>query len=992
MHNMHRSFALSTALILLLLCCARPVRAQSFTGGYPFFLPAVDTFSVPYLPSFAKRAIAADAFVGIDPDGHFSVNGKRVRFFGTNIVADGAFPASSDVWFIAGRLRKYGYNLVRLHHLDNGWTPSGSLFGNEPTTRVFDPANLDRLERLIAGLKANGIYANVNLHVGRIFRVDDGVPEADSLKDFAKGYTYFDPILIALQKEYARTLLTHVNPYTGLPLANDPVMAMLETTNENSLYLLWRNDALRPYAAGGILPVRHQRLLDSLWGVYLRGRYASTTALQTAWNTGATAGGAELVTNGSFENQPFPGPWSLEVHAPSVATSARTVSTKYDGALSAVVTVTTASGPPNAWHVQWKHTGLSVKKDSSYVVSMALRADSARTIDAFVMKDVSPYTSYGSTQCHIDTAWKVFAFTFRAPETSTGDVRLGFALAGAAGSYGFDAVSMKRSTITGLAAGEALEGPPQRILFSEAAGFTDARVMDMTGFYVQLQADYFAMMRSFLRDTLGVHVPIVGTNWNWGVPDLASGAANDYVDNHAYWDHPNFPNIPWSVTDWTISNQPMVRATDGGAVGGLFAGDPGACRPYTVSEYNHPFPNRYQSEGALFLTAYGAFHDIDGFMFFDYNGGTHWTDDRVESYFDMHRNAAQMLLMPSLARAFRDGLIAPAQQTLLVQFTRQDVLLTPRSGMWSWQGLSPAAATLPLVHAVRTSSFDAASSNRDALPDAGQPPYVSDTGQLRWDPAGGAFTVSAPAFSAVSGFAGSGVNAGAMELLSASDHLTATWVALDTLPLATSRRSLFTVATRVANTGMIWDGSATIHNNWGWAPTLLEPVQAVFRLHMDADSLRIRPLTVLGGAGATSRTVLPSLPGLFVLSLDTGTDHVPWFGIDAIGTGPSTSVEAVTTAPPVWSLEQNFPNPFNGTTGITYTVGGPNGTASRVRLVVFDLLGREVAVIVDRMMSPGRYRAAFDAGRLASGMYMVRLEMEGEAGTHPLIIKMALVR
>jgi hypothetical protein len=975
--------ALLAALLILPILCARPSRAQSFTGGFSFALPAVDTFSVAYLPSFPKRAIAPDAFVGIDGQGHFSVKGQRIRFFGTNLVADGAMPAKTDAWFIAGRLRKYGYNLVRMHHLDNGWTATGSLFGYEPTTRVFDPANLDRFERIVAELRANGIYANINLHVGRTFRVDDGVPEADSLKDFAKGYTFFDPILIALQKEYARQLLTHVNPYTGLPLANDPVMAMLETTNENSLHLLWRSGVLQPYATGGILPVRHQRLLDSLWGVYLRGRYGNTTALATAWNAGAAAGGQEMVANGSFENLPFPGMWALEVHTPSVASVTRTVNPRYEGALSAAVTVTAASGSANAWHVQWKHTGLSVKKDSSYLVTFAMRADGNRTIDAFVMKDVDPYTSYGSIQCHCDTTWRVFSLTFRAPETSTGNVRLGFSLAGATGTYWFDAVTMRQSPIAGLLAGESLEDTPRRILFSETPGFTDARVADMTGFYVQLQADYYATMRRFLRDTLGVRVPIVGTNWNWGLPDLASGAGDDYVDNHSYWDHPNFPNIPWSSTDWTIANQPMVRATDGGTIGGLFAGDAGVGRPYTISEYNHPFPNRYQSEGALFLSAYGAFHDCDGFMFFDYNGGTHWTDDRIESYFDMHRNTAQMILMPSLARAFRQGLVAPARQTLLLHLTRQDVLLTPRYGLWAWQALSPAPATLPLIHGVRTASFDAAVSDRGSLPDGGSPPYVSDTGELRWDPAG-SFTVNAPSFCAVTGFAGSAIDAGALEVLSASDHLTATWVALDTLPLVTSRRSLLTVATRVANSGMIWDGTSTIHNNWGWAPTLTAPVVVSLRLHVQADSLRFMPLTILGGAGSTNRTVLPSAPGVFDVTLDLGLLKSPWFGIDAMGQGEPTEVKGTEAVPLSFGIEQNYPNPFNGTTQIAYTVGASGGPSSHVRLCVYDVLGRLTVVLVDRMVPPGRYVVAFEAGNLASGSYLVRMEIGGGTASLPV--------
>ena len=83
------------------------------------------------------------------------------------------------------------------------------------------------------------------------------------------------------------------------------------------------------------------------------------------------------------------------------------------------------------------------------------------------------------------------------------------------------------------------------------------------------------------------------------------------------------------------------------------AGVPFAGKPYTISEYNHAFPNRYQTEGVLFLTAYGAFHGVDGLMFFDYNGGRDWTTNRIDGFFSLHRNTAMMALMPSCALAFR---------------------------------------------------------------------------------------------------------------------------------------------------------------------------------------------------------------------------------------------------------------------------------------------------------------------------------------------------
>ena len=83
-------------------------------------------------------------------------------------------------------------------------------------------------------------------------------------------------------------------------------------------------------------------------------------------------------------------------------------------------------------------------------------------------------------------------------------------------------------------------------------------------------------------------------------------------------------------------------------------------------------------------------------------------------------------------------------------------------------------------------------------------------------------------------------------------------------------------------------------------------------------------------------------------------------------------------------LLQNFPNPFNPTTQISYTLAQPGP----VKLVVYDLLGRAVGTVVNGIQSAGSHTVLFDASRLASGAYFYRLT----SGTATLSKKMLLVR
>jgi hypothetical protein len=95
--------------------------------------------------------------------------------------------------------------------------------------------------------------------------------------------------------------------------------------------------------------------------------------------------------------------------------------------------------------------------------------------------------------------------------------------------------------------------------------------------------------------------------------------------------------------------------------------------------------------------------------------------------------------------------------------------------------------------------------------------------------------------------------------------------------------------------------------------------------------------------------------------------------------------------PVAFRLEQNYPNPFNPATHIGYSVGVASGqwpVAGHVRLAVYDLLGREVAVLVDEQKVPGIYSVTFDAKGLSSGVYLYRLQV----GSYNQTRRMCLVR
>jgi Secretion system C-terminal sorting domain len=80
--------------------------------------------------------------------------------------------------------------------------------------------------------------------------------------------------------------------------------------------------------------------------------------------------------------------------------------------------------------------------------------------------------------------------------------------------------------------------------------------------------------------------------------------------------------------------------------------------------------------------------------------------------------------------------------------------------------------------------------------------------------------------------------------------------------------------------------------------------------------------------------------------------------------------EGIGVAPKAFGLSQNYPNPFNPSTTIEYSLVSPELVSVRV----YDVLGREVATLVNGVKEAGYYSATFDASKLSSGIYFAKLQ------------------
>lgn len=247
--------------VLALLCLLMPTgtgfaasaqKAQVDTSAWlPYEMPDIKKAKGTALDmSFLLEAPAGKhGTLTVKGDKFFFLDGTEARFWGGNLFAEANFPTHKQAEALAERIAQTGANIVRMHHLDvvAPWTDfivRKNLFGGQSpeTTRVLDKEMLDRFDYLVSCFKKRGIYVFLSHLSSRKVMPADGIPQpAESLDDIYAGLKIegeFDEFLIQLQQDYLKKLLTHKNPYTRQPLAEDPVLAMTKIINEDSLLFL----------------------------------------------------------------------------------------------------------------------------------------------------------------------------------------------------------------------------------------------------------------------------------------------------------------------------------------------------------------------------------------------------------------------------------------------------------------------------------------------------------------------------------------------------------------------------------------------------------------------------------------------------------------------------------------------------------------------------------------------------------------------------------
>ncbi len=779
-------------------------------------------------------------------DGHLFLGGKRARLWGTNLCFDACFPAPGEAETLARRLAAFGIGCVRLHHMD-----ARSIWGKSKDHLHPDPAMVERLDRLVAAFEARGIRVDVNLHVSRWFGPRDGFPGDRRLRPRDdKGLDNFEPRMIELQKKYARDLLRHVNPFTKTPYAVDPAVVFVEISNEDSLFSQWGRGAL------DTLPQPYASTFRKLWNDWLKKKYGTTKELHRAWGTEGTPPGRELLPGPERGGTPS---WKVEKDRNTRFSWKILPDSGPGGGPEGVLLVRRMGLVP--WHPQVSSPPFAVEGGAPYTLVFRGKADPPRKVRVVCMMAHSPWKHLGlSARVALGRDWREVRLVFQATGSDP-RARISFSGLGP-GRFEWACFSLRKGAPSFPPGLRDLEEGRVPVLKRSFLPLSRKALEDFTDFIWDTEKRYWWGMYSFLKKDLGVKGLVSGTQLGYSPVHIQAGL--DYLDTHAYWHHPRFPGKPWDRRNWWVQEEALVnRPVE--FLGGLAARRV-AGKPFTLSEYNHPQPNRYGAEGFPMIAAFAAFQDWDGVFFFAWSHNRDYTPGRITRYFDVKGDPAKLVHMAACSHLFARGDVRPGRVVRRIPFGADLERSLVRRAV-AGKGMKSIFSLVPpgfgLLGRVELDPAGRGKKPFPAPPEAGDR-WVSDTGELTWNleiPGAGFFTADTRRTKVFTGFpAGRKIRMGRVKAVFGKLLLgwaTLTLTCLDGEGFDRPGRILLAATGLEKNTGggveFLEGGRVTLGGHWGKAPVLCEGVPAKVVLPYPASKIRCFALDERGRKKAEIR-------------------------------------------------------------------------------------------------------------------------------------------
>ena len=565
-------------------------------------------------------------------------------------------------------------------------------------------------------------------------------------------------------------------------------------------------------------------------------------------------------------------PWYLEKNKSDFGNATYTASETPDGSPAVCVNVSAAYPENELYKLKVHHKELQFESNQSYILTFWAKSDNAQTIYPYIAMSQSPWSVLGKgPKFELTNAWKQYTVELKS-SASESNGRLCFSdFGGKTGKVWIGKVSLRPcSGLTGVPDNESL-GTINILDRGTYTKNSERKIQDWIHFMWDNEEAYWREMRDYLKNDLGCQSLLIGTQCGQS-PVPIQAKYFDVIDMHSYWEHPTFPNVGWSSTDWYINNTSVTTSADGGNITRV-ASRRVEGKPFVVTEINHPAPNVHGAEDMTLHAIYGGLQDWDGIFSFSFSL---YDYQRITGHFDVGHHPTKMVMHPIVAALFLRGDVSPAENEYVAAVSSdmtRDLLLAHRAASIGTYhvGIDQRMALQSKV------MLDVDESVQDLPTPISVTDEVieSDTGEIKWDSTAGqqAVTVDAPKSKAIIGVV-DGRTFGFD-----NDELTVTvgdtdnnWAAIALSVMEgedfSSPGKILLVATgNVGNEGMVWEwyneeaGTVTVRNNWATkvgkdivGKSIVEGINASIKLPVAADMVKV---WVLDNRGQRTGVTLP---------------------------------------------------------------------------------------------------------------------------------------
>ena len=359
-------------------------------------------------------------------------------------------------------------------------------------------------------------------------------------------------------------------------------------------------------------------------------------------------------------------------------------------------------------------------------------------------------------------------------------------------------------------------------------------------FLHEVQRNFYEEMIKYLR-SIGVKVPITGSNWSRSLALLSALNVTDYTDSHCYWG--------WGDRSSMVEKKNIF---------GTLSFNRLLTKPFFVSEWDEPWPNEWRAESPLMIAAVAAFQGWSGVTIHtyryrhsgpvDYMGGVTMGGGIHRVLFDTFNDPAKFGLFYHAALLFRRGDVDVAKKTVGIRIP-EEMIFDPSKPDIPALVVTPEKHKVGMVLPGQTPNVDISVPPTDTtISDQCADEVVSDTGQLyrSWKKKIG--WIDTPRTKVAYGFLGEvgEISLNGLKLKVKTQFATIAISSLTNEPINESSNLLLTAVGRSSNTGTKLNEEpyeryppGTYPIEIGHGPILIEPIEAMIELTTTQAKLKI---------------------------------------------------------------------------------------------------------------------------------------------------------